>query len=60
MRDIILLISVMAFMIFGFFAVDKADEFSSEYYMGCEADNDEEREPDEKKQDKYIDIKQEK
>lgn len=41
MRDFLLFITVIAFMIFGFFIVSKADKFFAENYKGFEDDEDE-------------------
>ena len=42
MRDVLLMVTVIAFMIFGFFIVSKADKFFAENYKGFEDDEDEE------------------
>ena len=43
MRDVLLMVTVIAFMILGFFIVSKADKFVAENYKGFEDDEDEER-----------------
>ena len=43
MRDFLLIITVIAFMIFGFFIVSKADKFFAENYQGFEDDENEEQ-----------------
>ena len=43
MRDVLLMVTVIAFMILGFFIVSKADKFFAENYKGFEDDKDEER-----------------
>lgn len=43
MRDVLLMVTVIAFMILGFFIVSKADKFFAENYKGFEDDEDEER-----------------
>ena len=40
MQDFLLIITVIAFMIFGFFIVSKADKFFAENYKGFEDDED--------------------
>ncbi|MDY5627447.1 MAG: hypothetical protein SPF92_07600 [Clostridia bacterium] len=42
MRDVLLMVTVIAFMILGFFIVSKADKFFAENYKGFEDDEDEE------------------
>lgn len=42
MQDFLLIITVIAFMIFGFFIVSKADKFFAENYKGFEDDEDDE------------------
>lgn len=42
MRDVLLMLTVIAFMILGFFIVSKADKFFAENYKGFEDDEDEE------------------
>lgn len=42
MRDFLLIITVIAFMIFGFFIMDKVDKFFVENYKGFEYDEDDE------------------
>ena len=43
MRDVLLMVTVIAFMILGFFIVSKADKFFAENYKGFEDYEDEER-----------------
>ena len=43
MRDFLLIITVIAFMIFGFFIMDKVDKFFVENYKGFEYDENEEQ-----------------
>ena len=47
MRDFLLMVTVIAFMIFGFFIVSKADKFFAENYKGFEDDEDEEHDAEE-------------
>ena len=46
MQDFLLIITVIAFMIFGFFIVSKADKFFAENYKGFEEAEDEEQDTD--------------
>lgn len=43
MQDFLLIITVIAFMIFGFFIMGKVDKFFSENYKGFEYDENEEQ-----------------
>lgn len=44
MQDFLLLISVAAFMVFGFFIADNIDKFLNKYYKGFEYDEEQDKE----------------